>query len=127
MTFKEGANMSDLNMKDLLQIVDGDTSSQLNETTTAGAFATASVPQGSLKKRFEEMESSDDITDNEDSEELEESFYKVFNNMMDRHQWMMQELNKAKDNMTPEDAELLNDLIIKFGEAEVKPSSAGAN
>lgn len=51
---------------------------------------------------------------------LEEEMGKVFQTPMERHQWIMQQLNSMTGDMSPEDASMVKRLMKTAGEAQVK-------
>lgn len=51
---------------------------------------------------------------------LEEEMGKVFQTPMERHQWIMQQLNSMTGDMSPEDAQMVKRLMKTAGEAQVK-------
>jgi len=51
---------------------------------------------------------------------LDEEMGRVFQTPMERHQWIMQQLNSIAGSMSPEDAQMVKRLMKTAGEANVK-------
>jgi hypothetical protein len=51
---------------------------------------------------------------------IDEEMGRIFQTPMERHSWMMNELNKMAAEMDPEDAAMVKQLMKKAGEADVK-------